>query len=403
MITRRLYDSYAPRTRAGRLLACAAAGDSTGSGLFLALAPVFVVTYLGVDPVRIGVVLGAANLLGLASPVLAGALADRFGADRVWSVLLLARAIGYSGFVFVSSFSAYAVLTCAVCVLDRAAPAVQQAFVVQVEAADERTRSMAVLRTVRNAGMSLGLLGSGVMIAMGAEWSFRLGFAVNALSYVGLLVVVRVLGRDLPRPAPSAGPTQRSKVDGRYVLMSIGNAVLSLHDSVLFTLIPLWLVTRTQAPPALIGPLLASNTVLTVLLQVPLSRWCAGPAAARRTVVRALAPLAGSCLLFLAAEPAGPAGAIGLAVAAVMVLTVGENMHSAAAFELSHRLAPDRAMGAYLGVFNVGNAAQLSFGPPFMTAVVLRGPLGWASLAVAFAVGGVLMVAGGRSRALVKR
>ena len=392
-----LLQAYAPRTRAGRLLAGAAAVDSMGSGLFLALIPVFVVTHVGIDPVSVGVALGVANLLGLAGPVPAGWLADRFGAGRVWSVLLLARAVGYAGFLFVDSFAGYLVLTCVVSLLDRGSTPVQQVFVVQVEPVEERSRSLAVLRTMRNAGMSLGLLGSGVLIALNTVSAFHFGFAVNALSYVGLLLVVRSLSRDVrPVPARDRPPTTLPTADGRYLLMSVGNALLTLHDSVLFTLIPLWLVTKSTAPPALIGPLLALNTVLTVLLQVPVTKWSIGLNAARRTVIRAALPLVGACLLFLAAEFAGPVLAGVLAALAVIALTVGENLHTAAGFELSHLLAPEHSAGAYIGVFNLGVAAQLCFGPPFMTAVVLRGPVGWLALSATFAIGAVVMVAGGR-------
>jgi hypothetical protein len=390
-----LVRAYVPHTRAGRLLAGAAAVDSLGSGLFLALIPVFVVTHVGVDPVSVGVALGVANLLGLVGPVPAGWLADRFGAGRVWSVLLLARAVGYAGFLFVDSFAAYLVLTCLVSLLDRGSTPVQQVFVVQVEPVEQRSRSLAVLRTMRNAGMSLGLLGSGVLIGLNTVSAFHFGFAVNALSYLGLLLVVRSLNRDV-RPPPARERPPLPTADRRYLLMSVGNALLTLHDSVLFTLIPLWLVTKSTAPPALIGPLLALNTVLTVALQVPLTKWSIGLSAARRTVIRAAFPLVGACLLFLAAEHTGPVLAGVLAALAVISLTVGENLHTAAGFELSHLLAPEHSAGAYIGVFNLGIAAQLCFGPPFMTAVVLRGPVGWLALSGAFAVGAVLMVAGGR-------
>jgi MFS family permease len=416
---------YLPRTRSGRVLAVAAAVDAVGTGLFLALIPVFVVTQLGVDPVQVGVVVGLANLLGLFAPVPAGLAADRFGAGTLWVVLLVARAVGYSGFLLVDTLTGYAVLTCALALLDRASTPVQQAFVVQVEPPEERSRSMAVLRTVRNAGLSVGLLGSGVVISIGGLSAFLTGFAINALSYLVLAVAVRGLDRERrtgpvdasapgPGAGPGAGPVSGTAEDSsepdphhspardgggvwrdrRYLLLSFGNMLLTLHDSMLFTLLPLWIVVKTAVPEAAVGPLLAVNTVLTVLLQVPLTRWAEGVPLARRTVVRSLLPLAGSCVLFAAAEPSGAVVATTLAVLAVLALTLGENMHSVAAFELSHRLAPERGMGGYLGVFNLGWSAQVAVGPPFMTAVVLRGVVGWGALVGVFVVGVVSMAVG---------
>ena len=281
---KKLLAAYQPRTRSGRVLASAAMADSVGSGLFLALIPVFVVAKLGIDPVKVGLVLGAANLFGLLSPLPAGRLSDRFGPGPVWSVLLASRAVGYAGFLFVGSFTEYAVLTCALSLLDRGSSPVQQAFIIQVEPPDERTRSVAIIRTVRNAGMSVGLLLSALAIAVDA---YRIAFAFNAASYLVLLLAVWTLrGQAVPRSVPREGEDTRGNVlrDRRYLLMSIGNAVLMLHDSVLFTLIPLWMVTKTAAPVWLVGPLLALNTVLTVLLQVPLTTW-ATQVDARKSVV----------------------------------------------------------------------------------------------------------------------
>jgi MFS family permease len=405
---------YLPRTHSGRVLAVAAAVDAIGTGLFLALMPVFVVTQLGVDPVQVGIVVGVANLLGLFAPVPAGLAADRFGAGTLWVALLVARAVGYSGFLLVDTLTGYAVLTCALALLDRASTPVQQAFVVQVEPPEERSRSMAVLRTVRNAGLSVGLLGSGVVISIGGLSAFLTGFAINALSYLVLAAAVRRLDRERragPADASTSGTAESDPQDGpardgggvwrdrRYLVLSFGNMLLTLHDSMLFTLLPLWIVVKTAVPEAAVGPLLAVNTVLTVLLQVPLTRWAEGIPLARRTVVWSLLPLAGSCVLFAAAEPAGAILATTLAVIAVLALTLGENMHSVAAFELSHRLATERGMGGYLGVFNLGWSAQVAVGPPFMTAVVLRGVVGWGALIGVFVVG-VVSMAVGASRAV---
>jgi MFS family permease len=403
----RIGQQYLPRTRSGRALGLAAAVDSVGSGLLLATLPIFVITQLHVTPLNVGVVVGTANLVGLLAPVPAGLVADRLGAGRSWTALLLARAIGYSGFLFVDSLLSYAVLAAVLSLLDRASTPVQQAFVTQVEPVVERTRSMAVLRTARNAGLSVGLLAAGLVIAAGGRGPFLVGFGVNAASYLVLMAVVRRLDRGRrsapPRPVAADAPVTPEAGsgvwrDGRYLLMAAGNLLMTLHDSVLSTLLPLWIITRTSVPPAVVGPLLAVNTVLTVVLQVPLTRWADGVSPARRTVLRSLLPLVGSCVLFAVAEPADARLATALAVAAILLLSLGENMHSAAEFELSHRLAPDWAMGSYLGVFNLGWSAQLAIGPPFMTAVVLRGPPGWTALAGAFAVGTVAMMVGSRRR-----
>lgn len=397
---------YTPRQREIRTLAGAAFVDSVGAGLFLAMIPVFVIQEVGVPAGWVGPVVGAASLLGLVSPMPAGRLADRYGDAVVWSALLIARAACYAGFLLVDTFLQYAVITCLCGLFDRASSTVQQAYVVRLVTADGRTEAMAALRTARNVGLSAGLLGAGVLITIGTRDAFLAGFAVNAVSYLVLLAAVRRVERHRPpvvgSPDTPPGPGGRSpRVDSptplrdrRYLLFSIGNSIVMLHDSVLFTLLPLWIITRTDLPRGVVGPLLALNTILTVLLQVPMSRWVRGVDAACRTTRRAAVPLIGACALFAGAELVPSGWGLVVVAAAVVLLTIGENMHTVAAFELAHRLAPERAAGRYLGLFNVGVSAQLAFGPPVMTGLVLRGTFGWAGLAVAFAAGIAALIAG---------
>ncbi len=408
-----LVRAYLPNTRSGRILSCGAALDSLGTGLFLSLLPVFLVRSLGVEPLYVGLIIGFANLLALFASVPTGWLCDLLGAGRVWKALVVVRMVGYSGFLFVDSFLAYALLTCLLVPLDRGSGTAQQAFVVHSEPPGERSRSMAGVRTARNVGMSVGLLLTGVLLGLGTDWAFQLGFLLNALSYAALWAAVAAVARtgavmksaeQGERPAAADGSSEQEVDQGlspfrnrRYLTLVAGDTLVLLHDSLLFTLFPLWLVSRTEVPDAMVGPLLAVNTVLTVLLQVPLTRWAKDHDGARRTVIAAVGPLLACCLLFAAAEAnAGLWGATTLAVLAILFLTVGENLHSVGSFELSHRMAPPALIGRYLGVFNLGNSVQLTIGPPLMTAVVLRGPAGWIVLAGAFALGTLLMAAGAR-------
>ncbi len=75
-----------------------------------------------------------------------------------------------------------------------------------------------------------------------------------------------------PHTLPPAEPARQDdqRLAGRrYLLLSAGDMILTPHDSVLITLLPLWVVSTTTVAEAAVGPLLAANTLLTVVLQVP--------------------------------------------------------------------------------------------------------------------------------------
>lgn len=403
--------AFVPQGRTARVLTVGGLIDSAGSGLFLALLPVYLVLKLGADPVQIGVAIGVANVVGLSGTVIFGHLVDRFGAMRVWQFIILGRIVGYGAYVLIDSFWQYVVLLFLLVPLDRGAGSVQQAYVVQSTAPDQRNVLMAGVRSARNVGMGLGLLGAGLVTALGSTTAFRVGFALNSLSLVVFLVAITSLARgQASRPAPApARPASPAAGNGdvaedeatpgpwrnpKYLVLSAGDALMTLHDSVLFTLLPLWLVSRTSAPPALVGPLMAINTALTVVLQVPLSTFSNNLTLARRMLLRALVALVATCCLFAVAEQTGTVVASLLVMLGVVALTLGENLHGVASFELSHRLAPPSMVGRYLGVFHLGISVQRTVGPPFMTAVVLRGIGGWVALVGAFGVGTALMLAG---------
>ncbi|MDG9712469.1 MFS transporter [Streptomyces sp. DH10] len=414
----RLLLSILPKTPAGRRLAAGAAVDSVGSGMFLAASTLYFVTVVGLPAARVGLVLSAAAVAGLLSPMPLGWLADRVGPARVYVALLAMRGLGYAGFALVDSFWPYAVLTCVLTALDRGCSPLQQVVVGIVEGGQNQTRTMASIRSVRNIGLTAGFLLAGAVLAIEEQAAFVALFLGNALTFWVIAAVVEQLRRraaaaadsaatTTPAVSASAAPAPSSDEPApaavrspfrnlRFLLFTVSNGVLSLHDSVLFVLLPLWLTTATDAPSSAVSVLLAVNTVLTVLLQVYVARFAETTAGALRLIPVALIPLLVSCAAFAGAEhvPVWPAAAC--AVLAVVLLTLGENVHSVAVWNLSYELSPAPARARYLAAFSLGMTGQQIVGPVLMTGVLLPlGTAGWAVLAVVYALAAAVVRATG--------
>ncbi|MFK0050137.1 MFS transporter [Streptomyces sp. NPDC090741] len=408
-----------PASRAGRTIALGAAVDAIAVGMFLAAATLYFVGLVGIPAVAVGGALTAANVLGLLAPAPFGALAGRLGALPVYVGLTLARAAGFTAYAFVDGYAGYFAVTCLITVATRAAMPLLQVVVGELESPAQRTRTMASLRAVSNVGMTVGFLLAAVVQAAHSRAAFTALFAFNGAAFVAVALLIRTAGArpaaqpsggssagssavtepDIERapgpvlPGPEPGPDPRAGTtaagspyrDRRFLTATLANSVLLLNDSILFILVPLWMTERAGLPEGASSVVLAVNTVLTVVLQVYVARFAQGASKALRLLRWACAPLVLSCVLFAAADGGGLVVALVAVLLAVVALTVGENLHAVAAWELSYEMAPARSRPQYLSVFSMGMSAQLIVGPFLMTAYVLpAGPVGWLVVAGLF-------------------
>lgn len=402
---RRLFDAILPRTPRGRVLAYGSAIDSVATGMFLAAATLYFVGIVGIPVARVGVALSLANVFGLVSPVPLGWLADRIGARRVYLALLMVRAVGYVGYVFVTEYRGYALLTCLLTAASRACTPLLQVIVGEFEGTRERTQTMASLRSVNNIGLTVGFLMAGVVQATNSRAAFAGLFVFNGLAFLvvaGATIRAARIPPETPPAAdypgspaatgavaepaePAAGRYRSPYRDGPFLTFTLANAVLLLHDSILFILMPLWVVERSGLPASVSSILLSVNTVLTVAVQVYLSRLTHGVALSRRLLHAACALLVGACALFALVDHRAVPVLVTGAAAAVVLLTLGENLHAVAGWELSYRMSAPATRTQYLSLFSLSQTAQMIVGPVLITSVVLPGgPAGWLLLAAAF-------------------
>lgn len=369
-----------PRSQRARVLTAGYLLDSTATGMYLAVATLYFVAYLGVPAASVGIALAVANVCGLLVPMPVARLTERLGVARVYVTLLVLRGVGMAAYVLAADFWRYLLVTCLFTTASRAALPLLQVLVGQIESEDDRTRAMASLRTVNNVGLGAGfLLAAGVQL-LHSRAAYLVLFAVGGLAFGAVAAVTAAATRGLTvGAAPGrARPGRTVYLDGRFLALAAANAVLLLHDSLLFILIPLWVVQRSGLSPTLSSVLLLLNTVLTVLLQVYVARFAKGVGGSLRLLRWSVAALLAAGLLLGLADGGARWTLVTLLAAAVALLTVGENLHSVAGWELSFLLSDPDRRAQYLSLFSLGYTAQLIVGPVLVTSVVL--PLGMPGL-----------------------
>jgi Major Facilitator Superfamily len=380
--------------RESRLLVFIGLVDAIGTGLYIAGFAVFFTRSAGMTAVEVGVGFTVANACGLVLMTPIGMLADRIG-PRAASILLhYWRGVGFIAFAFVHVFVTFLVVSCFVGIPTRAIDPVSQMYVDRHAGKELRVRLMAVLRVVYNLGFSIGGLFATLIFLVDTRPAFLVIVVGNGATFLvaGLLLARVPLLNDDPSDRRPRRGWPRSLRQGRYLVVTGLNAVLVLNTTVLTMGIPLWVTTQTDAPVAVVGPLVVLNTVLVVLLQVRLSKGTETRAGGARALLRAALAFAGCVALLALSGVLNAVGAVIAVVAATVLLTFGELWQFAGRLSVSYALAPRDRQGEYLSVFWLGSAAALMVGPLLITAgVVERGPLGWLALAGVFLVTGLLI------------
>ncbi|HEU5469123.1 MAG TPA: MFS transporter [Actinophytocola sp.] len=377
-----------------RLLILISLIDSTGTGLFLAGSAVFFTRSIGLSPEEVGIGLTAGGLVALLSLTPLGMLADRIGPLPASVLLHLWRAVGFVGYAFVYDFPSFLIVCCFVTPPARAIEPIGQMFVDRHVGSELRMRVLSAIRVTYNLGFTLGALLATVVLVLDTRPAFLAIVLGDALTFllagVLLLRVPLLAGGSVARRAVSGWP--RSLRQGRFLFFAGLNGFLMLHIPLVSVGIPLWTTLHTEAPRILVGPLIAVNTVLVLLLQMRLSRGTDTVADGIRVLRRAAVCLAGCCVVVAFAGQFGAFWASALLVAGMVLLTFGEILQVTGGWSLSYELAPRERQGEYLSVFNLGVAAMYLIGPTLITVgIIQRGIGGWLALAAFFAGIGLLV------------
>lgn len=376
----------------GRRMLSVAFVDRTGSGLWEAVSVLYFTYVAGLSLAQIGTLVAASGAVGIAGAPIGGRIADRLPLTRVLVGFQSLRAIAMFALLTTDNFVLLLLIASVGSFGDRSANVLTKLYAARI-AGPDRVRYQAVSRTVANAGWAVGGLAAAGALAIGSASAYEWLLAGNALSFVGSALIT-ALCAEPPAPARTVAksgdraarpkPTNPWR-DRRYLAFVASETVLFLDDAVFKVGLPLWTVHATDAPHGLVPLLMVLNNVMVVGLQVPLARFGATTATARRLLfpLSAVFALAGVAIAASAAH--GAALATAFLLTATAAFTLAEIIHATISWELSIALAPDDAQGAYLGVHGLAQSVQRSVGPLAVTAAIATGPVGWITFGTAIA------------------
>lgn len=367
-----------------------------GDGAFMTGSAVFFTQVVGLRPVEVGLGLTIAGVAAFLAALPMGKLVDRFGPRRMWAVSAVGQAAMFSVWPFVENFTGYVVMAVGMEVIGALGGAAHGAYTIDVLPPDERVKSRAYMYSALNAGFTLGALLGGIALSfdsndvlMALPWFTAAVFLVNAVA------ISRLPNASHDDRTPEE---RRTKVPGPGPLRNPGWLLTTFllgvswtNQVLLHLVIPLWLVSETDAPRELLAFLFGTNTVMCIALPMLAARGVSGLPTALRAMRVSSVFFVGSCLITMATHETTGWVTIALIWLGHVTLTGAELKLSAASWTFEAELMDPRQRGSYQGVAEFGGTFGRVWAPALYTFLALTwSSYGWlviAAIIVAATIG----------------
>lgn len=369
-----------------------------GNGLFMTIEVIYFSVIVGLSPTEISLAIGAGGLASLLFSVPSGLLADRFGPRRVvfWSHIL--EGILLLPLIFIRDFWALVLINVLISLVSTAGHNATSTLISTMGTGEERVSIRAAQRAMANMGIGFGTVFAGIALWLNTELAYEITIGFDFLLF--MLAARFVLRLPNAKPTTSKGDTITfvALKDYRFLGATLLNGIVSLHFVIQGVALPLWILNYTEVPTWWVSVLFVINTVLVTVLQIRMSRGTGTLMMSVKKFRIGTAYLLLSCVVYGLAADLPLWIAASILVTGMVVHTMGELLAAAGSWSIGFDLAQEKHMGQYQGVYSLGWGLGGSFGPLYVTSMILGfGVAGW------WIMGGVFLVAGFLMHALVKR
>ncbi|MEU4364613.1 MFS transporter [Promicromonospora sp. NPDC023987] len=385
-------------------LAVALGVDSIGTGISGPLLLLFLTRVADVPLAQAGLTLSATFAVALVVPAVVGQVVTRVGGRNVLLAAQVLQAVGLTGLLVARDLPAIAACTLVAAIGQRAFWS--SVFAVIADASDsgpaeDKDRWFALTNMVQNTGFALGALTAGALLLIPGDLPYLLAIGTNAACFTVsalLLLSYRPNRQDPAAPAePPAVPARVHRIPSWPYLGLIGvGALFAFCSTILGSGLGVYVVDGLAGPAAVVGPLLALNTVLSAFGQAPAVRLTRRYSRIRVMVVAGLIWCVWG-LYTAALGLAAPATLIvpGL-VLSVLVYSVAELLHGPRSIAYAADAAPPGQRSTYLSWFQYSFAiANIAAPGVFAASFTVDPGLPWVITAVValVACAGLVLVA----------
>ncbi len=336
---------------------------SLGRGILFPFITIYYYNVRGFPLALVGLGFALAFPAGALVGLVWGSLSDRWGRKPLQLLGFFGSGAATALLPFVTTVPQLLAALVAQSVMSSAAGPSTRAMIADITPADRRTRAYGLTYMANNLGMSAGLVLGGFLAVL---LPYRVLFFAEALGAAAYGFVILIFVAESHRPParearaslvtrvtePFQGLT-RPFLDRGFQLFAVAGMFAGIGWSQFYVTYGPYLKNVLLAPDAAIGTLYSINTVMVVLLQIPIAAW-AERRARTRVYVSANFLLAYSLLLTWAAgRVTGVTYALGLMALGIIVMTVGEIMQVPVGAALTASLAGGRDTGKYMAALDL--------------------------------------------------
>ena len=372
--------------------------NAFGNGLAIPFLFIYLHNVRGIALGPVGLIVATNALVSIVAGPIFGVLVDRFGGRRMLVIALVILTVGFAGYPVVhEAWQGFLVASITGIGVGGFWPA-QSTLVAGLTPPEQRPAAFAMQRVVMNLGIGLGALAGGLIATTESPGSFAVLFLLNAATFLVYAVVMLALvpSPSLDRGGHAAGSagSYRDVLRHRAFVAVIGlNALFIFAGFSGFELLPVYAKNEAAVSETQIGLVFLVNTVVIVLLQLPMARLAQGRR--RMPALGFLGLLWAAAWLIVPIAGSETAGAAVLILTGAMVLfAVGECLHGAVHAPLVVDLADPRLLGRYMALSALSWQVGFALGPAIGGFVLDVSPNGvWIGAAAFCALGGALAFA----------
>jgi len=336
------------------LLQAGGLANMFGNGVVVPFLVIYLHNVRGISLGLAGTIAAANGLAALVSGPIAGALADRIGARTTLVASLLVMAAAFSLFPLIHEAWHAFLLNGLAGVGSGAFWPSQGTLLSALSPPERRPAAFAQQRVTMNLGIGLGGLVGGLIASTSDPSSFTLLFVIDAATFLVFAVILTRVPSPSREEVPAHEPHRgyRAVLRNRPFISFIAlNTIFIAASIALFSeLFPVFAKNQASVSEREIGLIFFLNTILIVLLQLPVAKFQQGKR--RMSALAVMGVLwAATWLLVLGGVLWLQAGAAtALFAFAFAVFALGECLHGTVQGPLVSDLAPRRLLGRYMAM-----------------------------------------------------